>query len=160
MSAKGYFRPTLSALEGFVFELMDSLMRWRASLMLDGRVDDLVREFIFPFALFVGGRWRSFANADELVSCFAATMQSRQDRGIIHLETRVVAMDLPRQGRFRVWVDHTDYSAADVVADRYSSLNSCRDTARGVQTEMLHVYPLAGPQVVTPLINVLVKSCA
>lgn len=143
-----------------MFELMDSLMQWRASLMMDGRMDDMAREFIFPFALYVGGGWKSFADPEMLALCFASTMQSRLNRGIVRMETKVVAMDLPRDGRFRVWVDHNDYAASGLVSDRYSSVNYCRETAQGVRTEMLHVYPLAGPPEMVSVIDVMARCSA
>ena len=137
-----------------MFELVDSLMQWRASLLLEGRVDDLVREVLFPFALYVGGAWMIFASGDALAQYLAETLKSRPDRGIVRLTTRVVAMDMPRDGRFRVWVEHSDHTAAGLAADRYISLHYCRETARGIQTEMLHLYPLAGRLAAVPVIGV------
>ena len=60
------------------------------------------------------------------------------ERGVIALQPRVTAVDLPRAGRFRVWVDWHELAIPADESRLSSAIYYCRSTPAGLRTEMIN----------------------
>jgi hypothetical protein len=116
-------------------KLADQL-QWRAELVVDGRFEDLSREFVFPFVMYQGERQLILDRAEELIKAYVALRASYMARGVVRLATNVTAVDLPRNGRFRVWLRVYEMDARGRCIAQSDVVYYCCETAQGVKTEM------------------------
>lgn len=72
----------------------------------------------------------------------------RQDlvaRGVVALRPNITALDMPREGRFRVWVDWKEQTATGSEMRGSSAIYYCRAGAFGLQTEMIQYVHVSEP---------------
>lgn len=119
-----------------MFGRLAEYMQWRTDLLVTDRFEDLAREFLYPFALYHGERQRVVSCAEELVTIFAQLRNDQRARGVVRVDTRVTAVDLPRHGRFRVWLVHADQDAEGRILALSDTIMYCRETPEGVKSEM------------------------
>lgn len=103
----------------------------------------LVSHYDFPLALHLEDKLMVMDRPDDLIRWFADTARARRDAGLERIEARLVALDLPRQGRFRAWVVYSHYDAAGQVLRLSERTFYCRDRGGRIRVEMLHVTRLA-----------------
>lgn len=69
-------------------------------------------------------------------------------RGIVALRPKVSAIELPKDNRFRVWIDWTEINSAGDEAPGSTIIYYCRKCSTGLRTEMMqytHVSPSGQP---------------
>lgn len=123
-----------------------NLMAWRAGLLMAGCADVLAREHLFPYAVYLPDRLRVLRSEAELAETFAAIAHALAETGARRLDARVTAIDLPRGGRFRVWVDWVVTRADDsheLVAQTVEYFRQTSDGLRGEMTECLKLVKAA-----------------
>jgi hypothetical protein len=119
-----------------VYGKVAEVMQWRADLLTAERFDDLAREYLLPLALYQGDRQVVLNDHEEVAGLFAQLRASHRSRGIVRLQAEVTAVDLPRHGRFRVWLRYFDLDAQGQVLSQTDVVHYCRDTPEGLKTEM------------------------
>lgn len=113
---------------------LQNLMQWRADLMTSGRIEDLGREHMFPLVLYLGDRQHVVNTLDGYIALVQRLRSAHP--GMINLHAEVTAMDLPRHGRFRVWVTYREKTAVGRGLVQAKAVHFCRETAMGIRTEM------------------------
>lgn len=141
-------RPSRAALEsvGIMFHEVSALLRHRADLLLQGRIDELVSGYLCPLPVDLRDQRlivRTAAEGRAILSLLRAALLAR---GVVALRPTVVAIDLPRGGRFRVWVDWEELSLPGRETRRSSVVHYCRVTPSGPVTEMLSYTRLSMPE--------------
>lgn len=116
---------------------ISQLMDWRAGLLRDGRVEDLARQHLFPLAVYSGGAARPVASASQLADLFQTMHQNIRLLGDARLNAKVRAVELPRNGRFRVWTEWLLESPGKPDQMVARTVDFMRDTPKGPMTEML-----------------------
>lgn len=111
-------------------------MQWRVDLLTADRFEDLSREYLFPFVMYQGDQQIVLSSPEQLVQTFAQLRAEQRQRGVTRMEAGVTAVDLPRHGRFRVWLDYTDLDAEGRVLAQSDVILYCRDTPDGLKSEM------------------------
>jgi len=66
-------------------------------------------------------------------------------RGVVALRPKVSAIELPKDNRFRVWIDWTEINAAGVEAPGSTIIYYCRKGPFGLRTEMVQYTRLSSP---------------
>lgn len=66
-------------------------------------------------------------------------------RGVVALHPDITAIDLPREGRFRVWVDWKEQTASGSEMRGSSVIYYCRAGTFGLQTEMIQYTHVSEP---------------
>ena len=124
-------------------------MQWRADLLTAERFDDLACEFLSPLVLYQDDRQVVLHRHDRVVGLFAQLPANYPSRGGALMEARVTAIDLPRHGRLRVWMQYFGLDAQGLVLSRIDVAQYCRDTEAGLKTEMAEYSKCALPEIWT-----------
>jgi hypothetical protein len=121
-----------------MFSHVTAHLRRRAELLLGGHFDQVAAQYLFPLPLYLGASRVIVRNAVEATDILCLLRAAYLERGVIALQPRVTAIDLPRDGRFRAWVDWHEL-ALPVEKSRVSSvLYYCKSTPTGLRTEMIN----------------------
>ncbi len=113
------------------------LMEWRAGLLHGGRVEDLARQHICPMPIYVAGQVRPVASQKALEDTFRRVHSGLRAFGTTALTVTVRAVELPRDGRFRVWCDWLSHRSGQAPVVVASTVDYLRETEAGLMTEML-----------------------
>lgn len=119
-----------------MYARITNLMAWRAGLLMAGCAEALTREHLYPFAVYFGDRLQAMPSAAELAQTYRTIHRALTTLGAKQLEARVVAVGLPKAGRFRIWVDwwaELDDGSCRLVAQ---TVEYMRETAEGSRCEM------------------------
>lgn len=120
-----------------MFSMVEAQLRSRAELLLAGQLATVVRDYRLPLPLQLGEERLIVRTQGEALAILATLRQAFLARRVVALQPKVTAIDLPRSGRFRVWVDWQEL-AIPVDGTRLSSaVYYCRTAPGGVQTEMV-----------------------
>ncbi len=121
------------------------LMTWRAGLLMAGCAEALAAEHLYPYAIYFGDRLQALPSSSELAQTYRLIHAALVALGASQLEARVVALGLPRGGRFRVWVDwwaELQDGSRRLVAQ---TVEYMRETAEGSRSEMTECSGWAPP---------------
>lgn len=129
-----------------MFHEVSAHLRHRADLLLQGRFDELVTAYHCPLPIELGDRRLIVRSVEEGRAMLSLLRAALLTRGVIALQPTVVAMDLPRDGRFRVWVDWKESAVPADQTRTSSAAHYCRITPAGPVTEMLCYSRLSMPE--------------
>ena len=119
----------------------------RGEWLLSGQLDPLVQDFSFPLPIYVGAKRIVLTSADQAMSFCEVIRTAFCDRGMVALRPKITALELPRGGRFRVWVDW-DELALPVTGTRLTSaVYYMQAGPNGLRTEMIVYQGLSLPEV-------------
>ncbi len=121
-------------------------LRDRAELLMTGQFDRMVADYLFPLPVFLHSSRLVIASPDHAVQVFSHLRDALQDRGVVALRPKVSAIDLPRTGRFRVWVDWQEIAFPAEGTRVSQAVYYCRATELGLQTEMVNYTHLSMPE--------------
>lgn len=118
----------------------------RGQSVLDGQFAAATAHCCSPLVVFLEQRRIVFPQPLILQQGLALLRQELRKRHIIRLQPDISATELPRAGRFRVWVRWQEISA-DGAGDRSSDvIYYCHQDAGTIRTEMLHYTRLSMPE--------------
>lgn len=123
-----------------------SQLRSRGDLLLAGRIDEIVATYIYPLPVFLPQQRLVLQGPDEARAVFAVLRQALVESGIAALCPQVRAVELPRAGRFRVWVDWQELALPGGEVRTSSAIYYCRLTPLGPLTEMVNYTHLSMPE--------------
>jgi hypothetical protein len=121
-------------------------LRRRAELLLSDQIDLLATTYAYPLPVFLEERRLLIGGAPQARQVLGRLRDSLAERGIVDLRPRITAIDLPRGGRFRVWVDWMEIAVPATGSNLSSAIYYCRDTADGIVTEMVSYTRSATPE--------------
>ncbi len=130
-----------------MYQNIQELIQWQSDLLLAGRFEDLSREYDYPVALYLKSSSLPIRDSEHLIAILKLTRQSLIRRGVTKIVAKVIAMDLPRKGRFRVWVDSVEQNACGQTLFRAGSVLFCRIGRQGIRTEMVQFWQCAMPEI-------------
>lgn len=119
-----------------MYARLQNLMQWRMSLLLSGRHADLAQEYLYPFPVYLNGRQQVLRSPAEMELSLRRLHTHAMARGVVSAETQVRAVELPRRGRFRVWVWYRNLDEKGAAINQGQFLHYCRETTSGIKTEM------------------------
>ncbi|HLQ17692.1 MAG TPA: hypothetical protein VK146_01835 [Tabrizicola sp.] len=86
------------------------------------------------------------SSADQARIIYDHLRKAYVDRGVVMLRPSVSAIELPRAGRFRVWVDWQEIAFPAEATRISQAVYYCRVSKLGVRTEMLNYTHLSMPE--------------
>lgn len=106
-------------------------------------VTDLSRYFIFPMPTQIGPNLHIYQTPQELAQGYAALAQAKAQKGQSGFHSRIAAIELPRNNRFRVWVDwlYSDHTGTPRTGER--SIYFCSILRGQIAVEMIQCAPSA-----------------
>jgi hypothetical protein len=123
-----------------LFTKVSAQMERRATALITGEFDRLLADFVFPIPVEMPSSRLIVRSPDQGRAMLALWRLALIERGVIALKSRVIAQDMPRGGRFRVWVDYHEMSSAGPTGLYTSVLYYCRVIPTGFRIEMVS-YP-------------------
>ncbi len=120
-----------------MYQRITRAMQARADLMMQGRLVELAGEYLYPMALYQDERQIIVQDADEFVGMLETLHAEQRALGVARIMVKVVALDMPRQERLRVWLEREYRDAKGGVASRMDMIHYCRLAPVGVKTEMV-----------------------
>ena len=131
---------------GIVSSRLKAVLAARGQAVLDGRLGLVTGQYAFPLPVFLEQRQVVIASENVMQRGLAAVREELLSRRIVRLHPDISATELPRTGRFRVWVRWHEISA-DGTGDRWSDvIYYCREASGITRTEMLHYTQLSMPE--------------
>lgn len=119
-----------------MFARLQELMTLRFSLLMSGQHEALSREYLYPYPLYLAGRQHVMRSAEEMALALRRLQHLGEKGGVARIEPMVQAMELPREGRFRVWISYRNLDARGLVLSTGSFIHYCRLVDGEIKTEM------------------------
>jgi hypothetical protein len=129
-----------------MFSEVASQLRNRAAWLVAGHYDRIVAEYCFPLLVHLDASRVIVRSATEATAMLRLQHATLTERGVIALKPCVTAMDLPRKGRFRIWVDWHEVTVSDQAPLQSKAIYYCRQTPAGFQIEMVDYTRLSTPE--------------
>jgi hypothetical protein len=129
-----------------MFSQVASQLRDRAAWLMAGQFDQIVAAYLFPLPVHIGPSRVIVRSRDEAMAMLRLQQAAFLGRGVKALNPCVTAMDLPRAGRFRVWVDWHEVAHPAQGAQLSSALYYCRQGPTGFRIEMVDYTRLSTPE--------------
>ncbi|OYW60066.1 MAG: hypothetical protein B7Z10_08045 [Rhodobacterales bacterium 32-66-7] len=123
------------------------LLRNRGEMLISGEVEPLMAEFVFPLPIYLPGRRIVLTSTKQARPYCEVVRTALCDRGVVALRPRVTAMELPRGGRFRVWVDWYELALPVQGTRLTSAVYFMKSGAAGPLTEMISYESPSMPEV-------------
>lgn len=124
---------------------IEAKFRSRGDLLLAGRIDELLDSYVFPLPIFLPAERLLISGPQEARVLFALMRQALVQDRIVALRPEVKAVELPRAGRFRVWVNWHELPAQGGVPRSSSAIYFCRVTSLGPRIEMVNYTQVSMP---------------
>jgi hypothetical protein len=113
----------------------------------------LAEGYVFPLPVQVDGELLVLHSAAEMVIAIAQYRAVNVAAGLVPSAPRIVAIDLPRNGRFRLWLDW-HYGAPDATRQEVTrNVYYCSTIGNRIQVEMVHFLRVAAPGQMADLIQ-------
>lgn len=137
-----------SVLIGYLVQYSQVLsqIRNRADFFMAGELAPVAAQYVYPLMVDLAANRVIVRSAEEACAMLELQRLSVIERGVVHLEPKVLAVDMPRNGRFRVWVDWQEHSEKDSASRHSSAVYFCRVAEVGFKIEMIHYTKLAVPE--------------
>lgn len=122
--------------------------RDQAARLLAGDLHRIGEEYTFPLPIHFPNDLTIAFDLEDSSTILAQRRAELMGRGIVALLPTVTAIELPRSGKFRVWIDWKEVTAQGDEIPGSSAIYYCRSVATGLQTEMIeytHVLPPGAP---------------
>ena len=121
-------------------------LRQRGEWLLSGQFDRLVADYLYPLPVFLHTSQLVMTSPGHAWTIFAHLREALVERGVVMLRPSISAMDLPRAGRFRVWVDWQEIAFPAEASRISQAVYFFRETDLGLQTEMVNYTHLSMPE--------------
>lgn len=128
------------------YSQVTSHLRHRGEMLLSGQIDQVVADFVYPFPVFLRSTCLVLGSPLQARAVFDHLRTALVGRGVVMLRPTISAMDLPRAGRFRVWVDWHEIAFPAEATRVSQAIYYCRATSLGLQTEMVNYTHLSMPE--------------
>jgi hypothetical protein len=137
-----------TALKGFpaLFSQLASHLASRARWLLAGRIDEILADHQFPLPVDFGDSRLVVRTAEEGRLLLGHLCAAYAGLGVDTLVPTVMAVDLPRQGRFRVWADWHSMAQPGGMMHVASVVYYCRQVPTGLRIEMVDCTRLLVPE--------------
>jgi len=110
-----------------------------------GRMQSFLSRTLMPFAVQIADEFLPFQNHDTLEQTLLRYQAVLAGKGVSALQPHVRALELPRQGRFRTWVEMVCLRGAEALPQTSTAIFYGRDTSQGPMLEMVQVLSCAHP---------------
>ncbi|MGV8950421.1 MAG: hypothetical protein ACOH2M_04905 [Cypionkella sp.] len=120
-----------------MFSELQIHLRKRSKLLFAGQIEEYAREFVTPAVFYSKNGVLPICNHGAMMDTAKMLRKSLLDRGIVACEPTIAAAELPRNGRFRVWVEWQEIASDSRKTPGYPSVNYMRQTGSGPLTEMI-----------------------
>ncbi len=129
-----------------LYSQVSKLLRDRGEMLLSGQFERLIADYVFPLPVFLPSSRLVIHTPDHAWPVLSHLRSALLERGVAALLPKVSAIDLPRAGRFRVWVDWQEIAFPATETRISQAVYYFRQTDLGPQTEMVNYTHLSMPE--------------
>ncbi len=120
-----------------MFAKAQALLDQLSQLFQRGDMARMARNFAFPQPVQVVDAVLLFHTPEELAAGLRAYQNAKCSHGLGGPTPKVVATDIPRKGRYRIWADWTYSKDGNPAVATSQAIYYCRDVDGQVQIEMV-----------------------
>ncbi|MBL9049869.1 MAG: hypothetical protein JNK19_07145 [Tabrizicola sp.] len=128
------------------YSKVSEFMSRRAEQMLSGQIEALAAAFAYPLPVYLQDLPVVVSKAESACAMLCLQRLSMIQRHVVAVRPTVTAIDLPRKGRFRVWVDWLEVAIPPEGTRRASAVYYCSDAGDGMKIEMVSYTRLSTPE--------------
>lgn len=139
-----------------MFDRIQNHFQFQADQILTGQLKEVCRLYSYPMVIYLNALPVVVPNAATIFDRMTEMQAVMQSRGLHAYQSIVTAVQMPRKGRFRVWITSEQKYREAPLKRRSSMIHYMRDSVHGLQTEMIHVMSVS-PQDVCNCLNPLRK---
>lgn len=121
-------------------------LRFRGELLLSGRIDEMIDTYLFPLPVFLPTQRMLLHGPKEARAVLSILRRSLLQSGVVALRPQVRAVELPRAGRYRLWVDWQELVMPAAELRISQAIYYCRATELGPRVEMVDYTRLSMPE--------------
>ena len=129
-----------------MFSALQDRLLWRAGLLLSGRIEDYCREYPVPTPIYLQDKLLPITSSDQMLQAANHLRKLFLRRGVLHIQPKVAAVELPRKGRFRVWVNWLEFAQDSVNNAASQSIYYLQQTDHDFRTEMVNWPAMSMPE--------------
>jgi hypothetical protein len=129
-----------------MYSELTAQLRAKGEALLCGQIDCLVQGYAYPLPVFIQNTRMVIESPDHARKVLWHLRAALLQRGVVALFPRISAVDLPRSGRFRVWVDWHEMAFPAEATRMSQVIYYCRETEAGIQTEMVNYTSSSMPE--------------
>ncbi|MCU0826548.1 MAG: hypothetical protein MUE52_03895 [Tabrizicola sp.] len=115
-------------------------------MLLQGNYAPIVAQYVYPLPMYLGESRVIVRTPEEATGMLCLLRAAYLERGVVTLLPRVTAVGLPREGRFRVWVDWQELALPAEESRSSSVIYYCRSTPAGLRIEMVNYTRVSMPE--------------
>lgn len=119
--------------------------RTQGERLIAGDLASIALQYAFPLPIHFPNDLTVAFSPEQSTAILEKRRQDLVARGVVALRPNITAVDLPREGRFRVWVDWKERTATGTEMLGSSVIYYCRAKASGLQTEMIQYIHVSEP---------------
>ncbi len=119
--------------------LATTLIHDHHRLMDEGRFADVMGNYEFPLAVEIDGALQVYPNEAAFLQAMLAFRAALLAAGITAIVPRIAAVELPRHGRFRIWVDWDHWRGDALEKSARHSIYYCRQAAGRDRREIVEM---------------------
>jgi hypothetical protein len=128
------------------YSQVHAFMTQRGDAMLAGQFDQLAATYSYPLPVFLGEQRLVVSKAETASAMLCLQRLSMIQRQVVALRPRVTAVDLPRGGKFRVWVDWLELAIPADGTRASSAIYFCSTDGSAPRIEMVNYTRLSTPE--------------
>ncbi|NBZ88513.1 hypothetical protein [Stagnihabitans tardus] len=119
-----------------MYSQLEKLLQRRMTLLMTGRMQELAEEYVYPLPIYVAGRQEVMRDAEEMVTTLTRLAAIQKSKGVAKVDLLLDALEMPRHGRFRIWLTHINRDARGEIVEQGQLVHYCRVTEAGIKIEM------------------------
>lgn len=119
-----------------MFDEIQQLLQRRADLLMAGRYEDLSHSYAYPHVIYLNGTPHVIPTPEAHIGATTALHAVLVQRRVYRCLSTVTMLELPRNGRLRVWADWTEVSSHANLNRQVRAVFYLRKTVQGYRSEM------------------------
>jgi hypothetical protein len=109
-----------------MLEMARKLVAHQRELLIEGKPETLAGTFDFPLAVQMDEDMLVFSDPQDLLAGVKLYRAEMTRLGVATMTTRITAIELPRDGRFRIWADWDIIRDGQIEVGAKRSIYYCR----------------------------------
>jgi len=122
---------------------VDAMVKQMFTDFLSGDLRNLASHYDYPLAMHLEGGFAIVRRREDMMEYHALVIGICRKEGLTSIAGGVVAMELPRNQRFRVWVNSSHCDETGKAFRQSDRILYCRDHGDRIAVEMLSIKKFA-----------------
>ncbi len=116
---------------------IQKLLQTRSKLLCNGQFEELVESYRLPFVAFHDGVPTVVRNRSQAVESLRTIADLMASRGTVEMDVEVTSVELPKNGRYRVWCRYSEIDSCGNVISRSDVVQYLAASPKGALVEMI-----------------------